>query len=181
MKIEKGFYFWFCLNFLTHPLCSATALAGFLCLLNVFTLGWPGNSGVVVHVRMTLWGDLEHFWKPWGKRCALLVGYAWGKTRCIAHAKGSHSLAALLPLTKDSPGCPGSPHQHPAPPKSGLSPHPWRQRWLVGAWELQPSSPYLTPAPTWLSPPGKDTTGRKKTFLSSVPACTREVTQMLTF
>lgn len=37
------------------------------------------------------------------------------------HAKGSCSLAALPPLTKDSPGCSGSPHQHPASPKLGLS------------------------------------------------------------
>lgn len=68
-------------------------------------------------MRMTLWGGLEHFWKPRDKCCALLVGCIWGEN--IAHAEGSCSLAALLPLTKDSPGCTRSPHQHPAPPKSG--------------------------------------------------------------
>lgn len=49
------------------------------------------------------------------------MGCIWRKTRCTAHAEGSCSLAALLSLTKERPGCPGSPHQLPAPPKFGLS------------------------------------------------------------
>lgn len=58
---------------------------------------------------------------------------------------------------------------HPASPKSGLTPHPLRQRWLVGDRALQPSPPHLTSAPTRLSSPGKATTGRKMAFFSSEP------------
>lgn len=105
---ERLLFFRFAQTFLlTWPLCSATALAAFFCPPNHSILWRSGNSGV--HMRMTLLGDPEHFWKPKGKRCDPLEGCIWGKNRHTAHAEGSCSLAALPPLTKDSPGCPGSP------------------------------------------------------------------------
>lgn len=87
-------------------------------------------------MRMNLWEDPEHFWKPRGKQCDSLVGCIWGKNRSPARAKGSCSQAALPPLTKDNPRCQTHPTSTLLLPNWGRA--DLKQRWLGGSEHCSP-------------------------------------------